>query len=226
MSRIDFTPEQTTTIGVSARTSRSADTSKVSAAPRWTPPRPPVREHADPGGRGDRRRRRDRRGAVASERVRGAEIASRQLGQVGACRRGRARRWSGRSWARRPGRRSLPVRRRRRGPSPPGGWPPCGCGPAAGRGRGSCSPARRSPVRPLSASWTSSVVRTPPRMGECPHPAAPSPAGEAQATSRARSEAATGGGRCRCGRCRCGRGCRVGGARGRPVGASGRGGDR
>src|SRR5690348_12665536 len=42
MSRIDFTPEQTTTIGVSASTSRSADTSKVSAAPRWTPPRPPV----------------------------------------------------------------------------------------------------------------------------------------------------------------------------------------
>src|SRR6185312_11665034 len=42
MSRIDFTPEQTTTIGVSASTSRSADTSKVSAARRWTPPRPPV----------------------------------------------------------------------------------------------------------------------------------------------------------------------------------------
>jgi hypothetical protein len=42
MSRIDFTPEQTISTGVVATTSRSADTSHVSRAPRCTPPRPPV----------------------------------------------------------------------------------------------------------------------------------------------------------------------------------------
>ena len=41
-SRIDFTPAQTTVIGVDARVTRSADSSKVSAAPRCTPPSPPV----------------------------------------------------------------------------------------------------------------------------------------------------------------------------------------
>ena len=42
MSSTDFTPEQTTRIGVSASTPRSADTSQVSLAPRCTPPSPPV----------------------------------------------------------------------------------------------------------------------------------------------------------------------------------------
>src|SRR5919199_1754773 len=42
MSRIDFTPAQTTQIPTRASVSRSADSSKVSRAPRCTPPRPPV----------------------------------------------------------------------------------------------------------------------------------------------------------------------------------------
>ena len=41
-SRIDFTPAQTTTIGVRASVVRSADSSKVAFASRCTPPRPPV----------------------------------------------------------------------------------------------------------------------------------------------------------------------------------------
>ena len=42
MSRTHFTPALTTVIGVTARVGRSADSSKVSLAPRCTPPRPPV----------------------------------------------------------------------------------------------------------------------------------------------------------------------------------------
>ncbi len=42
MSRIDFTPAETTVIGTSESTLRSADSSNVSDAPRCTPPRPPV----------------------------------------------------------------------------------------------------------------------------------------------------------------------------------------
>src|SRR3984957_10730835 len=42
MSRMDFTPAETTVIGVRDSTVRSADSSKDSAAPRCTPPRPPV----------------------------------------------------------------------------------------------------------------------------------------------------------------------------------------
>src|SRR5216684_3495757 len=42
MSRMDFTPAETTVIGVLDSTVRSADSSKVSLAPRCTPPRPPV----------------------------------------------------------------------------------------------------------------------------------------------------------------------------------------
>ena len=42
MSRMDFTPAETTVIGTSASTLRSADSSNVSEARRWTPPRPPV----------------------------------------------------------------------------------------------------------------------------------------------------------------------------------------
>ena len=39
---MDFTPAETTVIGVLDSTVRSADSSKVSLAPRCTPPRPPV----------------------------------------------------------------------------------------------------------------------------------------------------------------------------------------
>ncbi len=42
MSRIDFTPAQTTQIPTRASVPRSADSSNVSCAPRWTPPSPPV----------------------------------------------------------------------------------------------------------------------------------------------------------------------------------------
>src|SRR4051812_15133485 len=42
MSRIDFTPAQTTQIPTRAKVPRSADSSNVSAAPRCTPPSPPV----------------------------------------------------------------------------------------------------------------------------------------------------------------------------------------
>src|SRR5260370_883758 len=42
MSKMDFTPADTTVIGVLDSTVRSADSSKVSLAPRCTPPRPPV----------------------------------------------------------------------------------------------------------------------------------------------------------------------------------------
>src|SRR6516165_1622140 len=42
MSRMDFTPAETTVIGVLDSTVKSADSSKVSLAPRCTPPRPPV----------------------------------------------------------------------------------------------------------------------------------------------------------------------------------------
>jgi hypothetical protein len=41
-SRIDFTPAQTTVIGVLASVPRSADSSHVSRASRCTPPSPPV----------------------------------------------------------------------------------------------------------------------------------------------------------------------------------------
>ncbi len=41
-SRIDFTPAHTTSTPVRDSVVRSADSSKVSCAPRWTPPRPPV----------------------------------------------------------------------------------------------------------------------------------------------------------------------------------------
>ena len=41
-SRIDFTPEQTTVMGVTDRVVRSADSSQLSRACRCTPPRPPV----------------------------------------------------------------------------------------------------------------------------------------------------------------------------------------
>src|SRR5215469_14431022 len=42
MSRMDLTPAETTVTGVRDSTVRSADSSKVSPAPRCTPPRPPV----------------------------------------------------------------------------------------------------------------------------------------------------------------------------------------
>src|SRR5215469_7395827 len=42
MSRIDFTPAETTVIGVRPSTVRSADSSNESAKPRCTPPSPPV----------------------------------------------------------------------------------------------------------------------------------------------------------------------------------------
>src|SRR5256884_4504767 len=42
MSRMDFTPAETTVTGVLDSTVRSADSSKVSLAPQCTPPRPPV----------------------------------------------------------------------------------------------------------------------------------------------------------------------------------------
>ena len=47
-SRIDLTPEQTTAIGVSASAWRSADSSNVLPASRWTPPSPPVAKTAMP----------------------------------------------------------------------------------------------------------------------------------------------------------------------------------
>src|SRR6478735_641641 len=47
-SRIDLTPAQTTSTGVPASTPRSAEMSKLSAAPRCTPPRPPVANTAMP----------------------------------------------------------------------------------------------------------------------------------------------------------------------------------
>lgn len=42
MSSTLFTPAETTVMGVTASVERSADSSKVSLAPRCTPPRPPV----------------------------------------------------------------------------------------------------------------------------------------------------------------------------------------
>src|SRR6516164_7409063 len=48
MSRMDFTPAETTVTGVLDSTVRSADSSKVSLAPRCTPPRPPVAKTAIP----------------------------------------------------------------------------------------------------------------------------------------------------------------------------------
>ena len=48
MSRIDFTPALTTTRGRAASVPRSADSSNVCCAPRWTPPRPPVEKTLTP----------------------------------------------------------------------------------------------------------------------------------------------------------------------------------
>ncbi len=42
ISKTLLTPALTTTIGVLARVDMSADSSKVSLAPLWTPPSPPV----------------------------------------------------------------------------------------------------------------------------------------------------------------------------------------
>mmetsp|Transcript_40864 Transcript_40864/g.91680 ORF Transcript_40864/g.91680 Transcript_40864/m.91680 type:complete len:242 (-) Transcript_40864:235-960(-) len=42
MSRMDFAPAQTTATGVRPSSVRSAETSQLSSAPRWTPPMPPV----------------------------------------------------------------------------------------------------------------------------------------------------------------------------------------
>ena len=51
MSRIDLTPADTTVIGVRASVGRSADSSKLSAACRCTPPRPPVAKTRMPARR-------------------------------------------------------------------------------------------------------------------------------------------------------------------------------
>ena len=84
MSRIDFTPEQTTTIGVSREDVEvRRHVEGVGGAP-VDPAEAAGGEHADPGRRGDRGRRRHRRRAVAPERVRGTEVAPGQLDQVGA----------------------------------------------------------------------------------------------------------------------------------------------
>ena len=48
MSRIDLTPALTTTRGSAASVPRSADSSNVCCAPRWTPPRPPVEKTFTP----------------------------------------------------------------------------------------------------------------------------------------------------------------------------------
>ena len=60
MSRIDLAPAQTTATRVRASSTRSAEMSNVSSAPRWTPPMPPVAKTSSPGERGDEHRRRDR----------------------------------------------------------------------------------------------------------------------------------------------------------------------
>ena len=50
-SRIDLAPEQTTSASVRASSPRSAETSSVSAKPRWTPPIPPVPMNPIPAAR-------------------------------------------------------------------------------------------------------------------------------------------------------------------------------
>ena len=51
-SRIDFGPAQTTSTGVRASSSRSAETSRLDSPPRWTPPMPPVAKTRMPASAG------------------------------------------------------------------------------------------------------------------------------------------------------------------------------
>ena len=84
-SRIDFTPEHTTSTGVRASAARSAETSQVSRAPRCTPPSPPVANSATPGGARPARRSRPPSSRRRGRRPdRDAEVADRELGQAAA----------------------------------------------------------------------------------------------------------------------------------------------
>ena len=82
MSRIDFTPAQTTQIPTRASVPRSADSSKLSRAPRCTPPSPPVANTRMPGALGEMRRGGDRRRAVLPASEHRREVAHAALGDL------------------------------------------------------------------------------------------------------------------------------------------------
>ena len=82
MSRIDFTPAHTTQIPTRASVPRSADSSKVSRAPRCTPPSPPVANTRMPAALGQVRGRGDRRRAVLAARQHRREVAHAALGDL------------------------------------------------------------------------------------------------------------------------------------------------
>ena len=75
-SRMLLAPAQTTATGVRASSVRSAETSQVWAAPRWTPPMPPVANTRMPArcGQPHRRRHRGRRRALLGDR--GGQVAA------------------------------------------------------------------------------------------------------------------------------------------------------
>ena len=81
-SRIDFTPAHTTSTGVLPSTPRSAETSKVSPAPRCTPPSPPVANTSIPARCARADGRGHRRGPAATGRHGHPEVAHRELDEV------------------------------------------------------------------------------------------------------------------------------------------------
>ena len=113
MSRIDFAPAQTTATRVRDSSTRSAEMSNVSSAPRWTPPMPPVAKISMPGELGDEHRRGDRRAGRAAPGDDRREIAPRGLdhaaGELAKAARSPARR--GRPGSVRRRRRSSPASR-------------------------------------------------------------------------------------------------------------------
>ena len=118
--------------------------SKVSAAPRCTPPRPPVAKTRMPGPVGQRRGRGDRRRAGPAEGHGDAEVTGAQLEDVVLqAQPVQLVRRTARPGRRRPARRPSPAPHHRRGPPPRSRRPPVGCHLGAARGRGSCSPAPR-----------------------------------------------------------------------------------
>ena len=81
-SRIDFTPAHTTSTPVRDSVVRSADSSKVSCAPRWTPPSPPVAKTVMPGPGGEVCGRGDGRRAHAAAGRDGGQLADADLDRV------------------------------------------------------------------------------------------------------------------------------------------------
>ena len=82
MSRIDLTPAETTVIGTSDSTLRSADSSKLCSGAAVDAAQTAGGEDPDAGVVGDERRRCDGGGTAAAARQHDREVAHAQLGQV------------------------------------------------------------------------------------------------------------------------------------------------